>query len=242
MKLGAFGVMRIGMVMLPQGALFWAPVVGTVAVVNVLYGALAAAAQKDLKYIVAYSSVSHMGVVMLGAAALTVNGWSGAVYQMCAHGVMTGLFFALVGLVYERAHSRHVPGMGGFGSVMPGAAAFFTLAGLSSLGLPGTAGFAAEFMVFLGAWQSPHAWWVLPAVLGAVVTAVYVLRASRSIFWGEGDPEKLSHLRDAGGVEWAPLWSLGLAIVALGVWPRIALDFIQPATIAHLTAVLGGAP
>lgn len=242
MKLGAFGVMRIGMVMLPEGALVWAPVVGTVAVVNILYGALAAAAQKDLKYIVAYSSVSHMGVVMLGAAALTVNGWSGAVYQMCAHGVMTGLFFALVGLVYERAHSRHVPGMGGFGSAMPGLAAFFTLAGLSSLGLPGTAGFAAEFMVFLGTWQSAHAWWALPAVLGAVVTAVYVLRASRSIFWGEGDPGRLATLHDARGVEWAPLWSLGLAIVALGVWPRIALDFIQPATIAHLTALLGVAP
>jgi NADH-quinone oxidoreductase subunit M len=121
-------------------------------------------------------------------------------------------------------------------------AAFFTLAALSSLGLPGTAGFAAEFMVFLGAWESAHKWWVVPAVLGAVVTAVYVLRASRAIFWGPGDEAKLGELRDAKGVEWAPLWALGIAIVALGVWPRLALDFINPATLSHLGAVTGGGP
>lgn len=242
MKLGAFGVMRVGMMMLPEGALAWAPVVGAVAVVNILYGALAATAQKDLKYIIAYSSVSHMGVVMLGAAALTLNGWNGAVYQMCAHGVMTGLFFALVGLVYDRAHSRHIPSMGGFGARMPGVAAFFTLAGLSSLGLPGTAGFAAEFMVFVGVWESAHAWWVLPAIAGAVVTAVYVLRASRTIFWGPGEPAKLQTLQDARGVEWSALWALGIAILVLGFWPRLALDFIHPTTSAYLAPFLGGTP
>ena len=111
--------------------------------------------QTDLKYIIAYSSVSHMGVVMLGAATLTVDGWNGAVFQMFAHGIMTGLFFALVGLVYERAHTRaHRRRWAASRSVMPGIAAFFTIAGLSSLGLPGTAGFVAEFLVFLGAWQS----------------------------------------------------------------------------------------
>ncbi len=185
MKLGAFGVMRVGMVMLPEGAQVWAPLVGGVAVVNIVYGALSAMSQKDLKYIVAYSSVSHMGVVMLGAATLTPNGWNGAVYQMFAHGIMTGLFFALVGLVYERAHTRLVPSMGGFGKVMPAVAVFFTIAGLSSLGLPGTAGFVAEFLVFLGAWQSAHAWWAIPGILGAFITAVYVLRAVKMIFWGD---------------------------------------------------------
>jgi NADH-quinone oxidoreductase subunit M len=242
MKLGAFGVMRIGMVMLPEGAQVWAPVVGAVAVINILYGALAAAAQKDLKYIIAYSSVSHMGVVMLGAAALNVNAWNGAIFQMCAHGVMTGMFFALVGLIYERTHSRYVPGMGGLGTAMPGVAVFFTLAGLSSLGLPGTAGFSAEFIVFLGAWESPHQWWVIPAVAGAVITAVYVLRAARSIFWGEGNPETIAKIQDAKGVQWVPLWALGIAIIALGVWPRFALDFINPATQGFLAAVLGGTP
>ena len=99
MKLGAFGVMRIGMVMLPEGTHFWAPLVGGVAVINVVYGALAAMSQKDLKYIVAYSSVSHMGIVMLGAATLDASGWNGAVFQMSAHGIMTGLLFELVCLI-----------------------------------------------------------------------------------------------------------------------------------------------
>src|ERR1019366_6926534 len=108
MKLGAFGVMRVGMVLLPEGTHFWVPVVGAVAAINVLYGAFCAMSQTDLKYIVAYSSVSHMGVVMLGAATLTTAGWNGAVFQMVAQGIMTGLFFALVGLVYERAHTRAV--------------------------------------------------------------------------------------------------------------------------------------
>ena len=106
MKLGAFGIMRIGMVMLPEGAMWWAEIVAWVAVINIVYGALSAMGQTDLKYIIAYSSVSHMGIVMLGAATLTPEGWNGAVYQMFAHGLMTGLFFALVGLIYERAHSR----------------------------------------------------------------------------------------------------------------------------------------
>src|SRR5690606_33850241 len=119
MKLGAFGVLRVGMVLLPDGAREWVFWVGTIAVLNILWGAFAAMAQKDLKYIVAYSSVSHMGVVMLGAATLTVSGWNGAMFQMFAHGVMTALFFALVGLVYERTHDRWIPHMGGFAAIMP---------------------------------------------------------------------------------------------------------------------------
>lgn len=245
MKLGAFGVMRIGMMMLPDGARFWAPVVGAVAVVNVVYGALSALSQKDLKYIIAYSSVSHMGVVMLGAATLTQSGWNGAIYQMFAHGIMTGLFFALVGHIYERAHSREVAKMGGFATVMPGVAAFFTLAGLSSLGLPGTAGFVAEFLVFAGAWQSPQAWWSLFGVLGAFVTAVYVLRVSRAVFFGEGPSPHFHDLRDARRVEWAPLWILGGTLLLCGIWPRLLLDFIDPATSSYLrlvVAVAGGQP
>ena len=132
MKLGAFGIMRIGMVMLPEGAMWWAEIVAWVAVINIVYGALSAMGQTDLKYIIAYSSVSHMGIVMLGAATLTPEGWNGAVYQMFAHGLMTGLFFALVGLIYERAHSREIFEMGGFAKKMPAVAVFFTLACLSS--------------------------------------------------------------------------------------------------------------
>ena len=154
MKLGAYGVIRVAMALLPEATQYWAPLVGTIAVINVVYGAFSAMAQTDLKYVVAYSSVSHMGLVMLGAATLTEAGLNGAVFQMFAHGIMTGLFFALVGLIYEKSHTREIGRMGGFGRRMPGIAACFTLGGLSSLGLPGLAGFVAEILTFLGAWQS----------------------------------------------------------------------------------------
>ncbi len=239
MKLGAYGVIRIGMVLLPEGAQAWAPWVGAIAALNVCYGALSAMAQTDLKYVIAYSSVSHMGVVLLGAATMTVNGWNGAVFQMFAHGIMTGMFFALVGLVYERAHSRDIPAMGGFARAMPGIAVCFTLASLSSLGLPGTAGFVAEFLVFLGAWESNHALWMMPAVLGAFFTAVYVLRAARQIFWGPPKTADFPHLGDARGPEWVALLLLGSAILLFGIWPRLALDSIDPTTMTFLPRLTG---
>jgi NADH-quinone oxidoreductase subunit M len=237
MKLGAFGILRIGFMMLPEGALFWAPVVGFVAVINIVYGALAAMSQRDLKYVVAYSSVSHMGVVMLGAATLTVDGWNGAVYQMFAHGLMTSLFFALVGLIYGCAHTRHMPSMGGFAVPMPAVATFFTLACLSSLGMPGTAGFVAEMLVFIGAWKSAHSWWAIPGIIGAFITALYVMRAARQIFWGEGPSEKFHDLVDAKGVEWGALVILGVCILAFGFWPSLILDFINRVTPEYLAAI-----
>jgi NADH-quinone oxidoreductase subunit M len=234
MKLGAFGVMRIGFVLAPDAALVWAPVVGAVAVINILYGALSAASQTDLKYVIAYSSVSHMGVVMLGAATMTVGGWNGAVYQMVAHGIMTGLFFSMVGLVYERAHTRTIARMGGFAHTMPAVGTFFTLACLSSLGLPGTAGFVAEFLVFAGAAQSRFSWWVVPGVLGAFVTAVYVLRAVKTIFWGPPPSGEFAHLEDAKETEWFAPLVLGAALVVFGFWPRMLLDFIDVTSTAWL--------
>jgi NADH-quinone oxidoreductase subunit M len=239
MKLGAFGVIRVGMILLPEGAEAWAFVVGTVAVVNIVYGALSAMGQKDLKYIIAYSSVSHMGVVMLGAATLTLNGWNGAMFQMFAHGIMTGLFFALVGVVYERTHDRWIPHMGGLAVVMPLAAGFFTLGGLSSLGMPGTSGFVAEFLVFLGAWQSDNWWWAIAGAIGAMLTAVYVLRAARLIFWGEGPPECFEKLQDARGPELVGLWVMAAAIVVFGLWPRLLLDIIDGATPGYLENIVG---
>ena len=241
MKLGAFGVMRVGMMLLPEGAREWAWVVGSVACINILYGALCAMAQKDLKYIIAYSSVSHMGVVMLGAATLTVNGWNGAVYQMFAHGLMTGLFFALVGLVYERAHSRWIPDFGGFASKMPFIAAFFTVGCLSSLGLPALAGFVAEWLVFLGAWQSATPWWAVIGMLGAWVTAIYVLRATRQIFWGDGPSDKWHDLSDPKGTEWIALWVLCAGLVVFGMGPGIVLDYIDVATSEYLPRVAAAA-
>jgi NADH-quinone oxidoreductase subunit M len=240
MKLGAYGVVRLGMGLLPDAAVDWAWLVGTIACINIVYGALSAMAQTDLKYVIAYSSVSHMGVVMLGAATLTEVGLNGAVFQMFAHGIMTGLFFALVGLVYEKAHSREIFRMGGFGSMMPGIATAFTIAGLSSLGLPATAGFVAEFLTFLGAWSSEYRWWLVPGVIGAFLTSIYVLRVARQIFWGpKTDDPHFQNLPDAQGPEWAALGILVFVLVLFGVVPGIAIAPVDTSTVPLIERLTG---
>ena len=240
MKLGAYGVVRLGMGLLPEASVDWAWLVGTIACINIVYGALSAMAQTDLKYVIAYSSVSHMGVVMLGAATLTQHGLNGSVYQMFAHGIMTGLFFALVGLVYEKAHSRDIFKMGGFAAMMPGIATAFTIAGLSSLGLPATAGFVAEFLTFLGAWSSAHRWWLFPAVFGAFLTAIYVLRVTRAIFWGpKSEDPHFQNLPDAQGTEWAALGILVFVILLFGVVPSLAIAPVDTATMPLLMRMTG---
>ena len=242
MKLGAYGFVRLGLGLLPEGTHQWVWLVGTIACINIVYGALSAMAQTDLKYVIAYSSVSHMGVVMLGVATLTESGLNGAVFQMFAHGIMTGLFFALVGLVYEKAHSRAIFTMGGFGRMMPGIATAFTVGSLSSLGLPATAGFVAEFLTLLGAWQSRHPWWLFPGVLGAFLTAIYVLRVAKQIFWGPQATDPRFHdLPDAQGPEWAALVILVFVLVLFGVAPGIAIGPVDTATIP-LLARLGVLP
>jgi NADH-quinone oxidoreductase subunit M len=238
MKLGAYGVVRVGLTLLPEGARELAWLVGGIACVNIVYGALSAMAQTDLKYVIAYSSVSHMGIVMLGAATLTEAGLNGSVFQMFAHGVMTGLFFALVGLVYEKSHSREIGKMGGFGRAMPGIAAAFTVAGLSSLGLPATAGFVAEILTFMGAWHSAHAWWLFPAVAGTFLTAVYVLRVVKQIFWGPPSPH-YPHHEDARGPEWVALVMLVGVIVVFGLVPGLAIGPVDTATVALLSRIIG---
>ena len=240
MKLGAYGVVRLGIGLLPDAAVEWAWLVGAIACINIVYGALSAMAQTDLKYVIAYSSVSHMGIVMLGAATLTVTGLNGSVFQMFAHGIMTGLFFALVGLVYEKAHSRAIFTMGGFGVMMPGIATAFTIGGLSSLGLPATAGFVAEFLTFLGAWSSDHRWWLFPGVIGAFLTSIYVLRVARQIFWGpKSEDPHFAHLPDAVGTEWAALGILVFVLVLFGVAPGIAIAPVDTATVPLLMRLAG---
>jgi NADH-quinone oxidoreductase subunit M len=240
MKLGAYGVVRLGIGLLPDAAMEWAWLVGLIACINIVYGALSAMAQTDLKYVIAYSSVSHMGVVMLGAATLTEHGLNGSVFQMFAHGIMTGLFFALVGLVYEKAHSREIFRMGGFGTMMPGIATAFTIGGLSSLGLPATAGFVAELLTFLGAWSSAYQWWLFPAVIGAFLTSIYVLRVTKQIFWGPKslDPH-FQNLPDAQGPEWAALGILVVVLVVFGVAPGIAIAPVDTATVPLLERLTG---
>jgi NADH-quinone oxidoreductase subunit M len=191
--------------------------------------------QKDLKYVVAYSSVSHMGIVMLGMATLTEAGINGSVFQMVAHGIMTGLFFALVGLVYEKAHSREIFKMGGFATMMPGIATAFAVGGFSSLGLPATAGFVAEFLTFVGAWQSAHSWWLFPGVIGAFLTAIYVLRVVKQIFFGaKSEDPHFQNLPDAQGTEWVALVFLVGILIFFGVFPGVIVGPIDTSTVPLL--------
>ena len=200
--------------------------VGTIAVINVVYGAFSAMAQTDLKYVIAYSSVSHMGLVMLGAATLTEPGLNGSVFQMFAHGIMTGLFFALVGLVYEKAHSREIFMMGGFGRAMPGIATAFTVGGLSSLGLPATAGFVGEWMVILGAVQ--YNFWIgLLAATTLVFGAAYTLWMVKRVYFGTVANDDVKALADLNQREFFMLALLAIGVLVMGLYPQPFTDVMQ---------------
>ena len=217
MKLGAFGIIRVGMVLLPEGAANWMPVLIVLGTINVIYGAISAISQKDLKYIIGYSSVSHMGYVIMGIATLHPVGLAGAVLQMFSHGIMTALMFAMVGVIYDRTHIRDITVLNGLMKRMGATSFFFALAGLASLGLPGMSGFIAEFMVFVGAFRTYLPLAVL-AVIGAAITAVYILRLLARTFFGEEDPQ-WEHINDASPVEKTVGGAFVLILIIVGVWP-----------------------
>ena len=217
MKLGAFGIIRVGMVLLPDGAEAWMPVLIVLGTVNVVYGAISAMSQRDLKYIIGYSSVSHMGYVIMGIATLHPVGLTGAVLQMFSHGIMTALMFAMVGAIYERTHIRDITVLNGLMKRMGFASFFFAIAGLASLGLPGLSGFVAEFMVFVGVFKTYLPLAVL-AVIGAALTAIYILRLLARTFFGEPDP-RWEGLNDASPVEKSVGGAFVLILLFVGVWP-----------------------
>ena len=154
MKLGAFAALRVGVELLPEGARFHAPWIVLLTLVNVVYGSFIAMVQKDLKYMIGFSSVSHMGLVAMALTTLNVTGYTGAGLQMFSHGVMTALFFACVGMIYDRAHTRMMPELGGMAKKMPWVAVAFIVGGFTSMGMPGLSGFVAELPIFLGVWQA----------------------------------------------------------------------------------------
>lgn len=238
MKLGAFGIIRIGLELLPQGAHFWTPTLILFTLVNIVYGSMVAMHQRDLKYVVAYSSVSHMGIVLLGICTLHPIGLNGAVLQMFSHGIMTGLFFALIGMVYGRTHTRIIPDMGGLVKKMPFLGTAFIIGGLVSLGLPGFSGFVAEFLVFLGAFKT-NAIVATIAVTGILFTAIYILRVVQKIFFGPMQ-EHYESLTDANWIEKSCLLILILVLLGVGIYPGILVDVINT-TIEPLALLLGGA-
>ena len=226
MKLGAFGILRVAITLFPEGAQFWAPVLMTLGVTGALYGAVSAMAQRDLKYMVGYSSVSHMGFVMMGLATLTTIGVNGAVLQMFAHGVMTALMFAMVGAVYDQAHVRDMTLFGGLAQKTPRLAAFFAIAGLSSLGLPGLAGFVAEFHIFVGTFRAGYEWAGVLGILAAAITATYILRMLAMAFFGPFN-ERWAGLKEMRRGEQFGGALLIVFIVFMGVWPAPFIDRIS---------------
>ncbi len=238
MKLGAYGIIRVAMTLFPEGAQSWLPVLLALGTVNVVYGAVSALAQRDLKYVVGYSSVSHMGYVLMGLATMQVAGVNGAVLQMFSHGIMTALFFAVVGSIYDQAHVRDISLFEGLAKRMGLTAAIFTVAGLASLGLPGLSGFVAEFLVFVGTFQSYPLLGVL-GVVGAAITAVYILRLLAKVFFGPLDP-RWDKLRNATRVELVSMSILVFFLVYVGVNPGPFLRTIESGVVPIL-ARLGGA-
>ncbi len=237
MKLGAYGIIRLGMDLLPQGMEEWALVLIILGIINVVYGAVAAMGQRDLKYVVGYSSVSHMGYVLVGFATLNSMGMGGAVLQMFSHGIMTALFFALVGAIYDRAHVRDIGILEGLTKRMGLTSAFFAVAGLTSLGLPGLSGFVAELMVFIGAFRDYPIIGAL-GIIGAAITAVYILRLLGKVFFGPISPQ-WQHLTDATRLEGFSMAILVVFLVGVGLYPRPWMDLINSGVAPLLERVVG---
>jgi NADH-quinone oxidoreductase subunit M len=239
MKLGAFAALRVGIMLLPEGAKFWAPLILGLATVNVVYGALIASVQTDFKYVIGFSSVSHMGLVMLGFATLNREGLTGAGLQMFSHGVMTALFFAVVGMVYDRAHTREIPELGGMRKVMPLVTLAFIVGGLVSMGMPGFSGFVAEFPIFLGLWQAQPVVAII-AILGIVITAAYVMRVVRGVFFGDMPDKFKGHIGAITRFDKVALIILSGVLILVGVYPAFMAPMIQSGADAILR-IFGGA-
>ena len=230
LKMGVYGLIRVSYAMLPAGWDWFLPMLAVIAVINIVYGALCAMAQTDMKKMVAYSSVNHMGYCLLGIAGATVTGFSGAVFQMITHGIITGALFLLVGVIYDRAHTRDISAFGGLALKIPLYSALMFLTCFASLGLPGLAGFVGEFLCFLGAFQM-WKWHSAVAVLGILATAAFFLRMMEKVFMGPLNT-KWSDLEDLTARE---LWSivpLAVLTVALGVYPKPALDLMNTTLVS----------
>lgn len=239
MKLGGYGCLRVATYLMPEGAHEYQGAIILLSAIAILYGSFATMMQKDLKYINAYSSVSHCGFVFLGIGMLTKTAIAGAVMQMVSHGLMTALFFAAIGMLYERTHTRMVEQMGGLLKVTPFIGTVFFIAGLCSLGLPGFSGFAAEMTVFMGAWQNEEFWYRLATIAACasiVVTAVYILRALGKVMWGPlaisdeqltMNNENQIHFGDAGWNEKLAAVILIAGVVLIGVAPFLLMNLIS---------------
>ena len=235
LKLGTYGLLRFGLYLFPEASVWAAPTLATLGVVGVIYGAIVATMQKDLKRLVAYSSVAHMGFIVLGIFAFTTQSLEGGVLQMINHGLSTGALFLLVGMLYERRKTRAIEELSGIQSAAPIFAGFFTVVMLSSIGVPGLNGFVGEFLILIGSYDTRR-WWTIVAATGVILAALYLLWAYQRVFHGEPttQDQETADLTLKEGLVLAPFI---IGIVFLGLYPKPVLERIEPAVhhlISHL--------
>ena len=237
LKMGTYGLLRISYPMLPDLTRNFAWFLAMMGAINIIYGAFCAMAQKDLKKLVAYSSISHMGFVLLGMSALTPAGMNGAVMQMFNHGTITAMLFLLVGVIYDRAHHREINGFGGLANVMPRYLGITALAFFASMGLPGLSGFISETMVFVGAFPVWRTLTII-SILGIILTAAYLLWTVQRVFFGATNP-KYEHIADINGRELFTLIPLAVIVIYLGIWPHPIMGLMNN-SLTFLGKVVSG--
>jgi NADH-quinone oxidoreductase subunit M len=236
MKIGAFAVLRVAIFICPQGWQHWAQLMAVLATIGIVYGAFVGLSQKDLKFVIGYSSVSHMGIVGLGLATVSVEGLNGAVFQMFGHGIMTALFFSSVGYIYDRTHTKIIAELGGLSRIMPVASTYFIVAAMASMGIPFLASFWGELMVFIAAFKAYPVRGAL-AVCALVVSALFMLRMVQHTFYGPKN-EKYAHLPDVPFGLGIPRMILLIVLVAFGLYPTLMFDMIETASIPFINGLL----
>ena len=235
MKIGAFGVLRVGIFLCPEGWQYWAPLMAVLAAIGIVYGAFVGLSQTDLKYCIGYSSVSHMGIVGLGLATVSVDGLNGAVFQMFAHGIMTALFFSAIGYIYDRTHTKMISELGGLSRIMPVASTYFIVAALAGIGVPCLASFWGELVVFIAAFKTYPLWGTL-AVCALVVSALFMLRVVQRTFYGPKN-EKFEHIPDVSFGLGLPRMILMAVLVIFGLFPSLMYDMIETASIPFMNGL-----
>jgi NADH-quinone oxidoreductase subunit M len=236
LKMGTYGFLRFCLPLFPQASMTWAPWIFTLSIIGILYGAWVSTVQPDIKKLVAYSSVSHLGFVVLGIFTLTPQGMVGGIIQMVSHGLSTGALFLMVGMIYERRHTRLIADFGGLWKVIPAFSVLFLIVCLSSLGLPGLNGFVGEFLILLGTFQV-HRLAAVLASSGIIFAAVYLLWMYQRVCFGEVTSEANRRLADLSPREWAVLLPVLLFIVWIGVYPTTFTTMTEPSVQALITQV-----
>jgi NADH-quinone oxidoreductase subunit M len=236
LKMGTYGFLRFNLPLFPSASLDFIPLISILAIIGIIYGALVAMVQKDVKRLVAFSSVSHLGFVMLGLFTFTIQGISGGLLQMLNHGFSTGALFLIVGMIYERRHTRMIEDFGGLSKVMPIYASFFMIVTLSSIGLPGLNGFVGEFLILLGTFKVNVTYAVFAAT-GVILSAVYMLWMFQRVMFGEVTREENRKLKDLSLREIIVLIPLILFIIQIGVYPKPYLSRMEP-TVKNLISIV----